>query len=57
MIDNYMKIAIKGRFNDTSYEIVRGIKLDFNKFYTSILMNMKKIPVINGFDEFIPYNG
>jgi hypothetical protein len=45
MIDNYMKIAIKGQFDNQylgEYEITRGIKLDFNKYYTSTFMNMKK---------------
>ena len=57
MLSNYMKSPIIGKFDNKQYEITKGIKLDFNKFYTSILMNIAKIPVINSFDEFLPYTG
>ena len=32
------------------------IEIDYNKYYTSILRDIKKIPVINGFDNFKDYD-
>jgi hypothetical protein len=32
------------------------IEIDYNKYYTSILRDIKKIPVVNGFDNFKDYD-
>jgi len=37
-------------------EDVECIEIDYNKYYTSILRDIKKIPVINAFDNFKDYD-
>ena len=56
MLDSYYKRPLKGKFGNIVIPLVKGIEMDFNKYYTSILMNIKHIPVVNSFDEFIEYN-
>jgi hypothetical protein len=56
MLNAYMTTPLIGLFNTGNSEI-SGKKLDFNKYYTSILMNIKKIPMVNAFDEFRDYLG
>jgi len=31
------------------------IEVDYNKYYTSILRDMEYIPIVNSFDQFVPY--
>jgi hypothetical protein len=38
------------------YEETEIIEIDYNKYYTSILRDIKKIPVINSFDNFKDYD-
>ena len=54
MLKDYGKGAIIGSFGDY-YEEIEMMHLDFNRYYTSILNNIKKIPVIYSFDNFKDY--
>jgi hypothetical protein len=54
MLKAYGKGAIIGSFDD--YDEVDTIHLDYNKYYTSILKDIKKMPIVNSFDNFIDYN-
>ena len=56
MLNQYGKGAIIGSF-DTYDKDTATIHLDFNRYYTSILKNIKKIPVVNSFDNFVDYKG
>ncbi|NBP03788.1 MAG: hypothetical protein EBU90_27550, partial [Proteobacteria bacterium] len=54
IFNHYKKGGIIGGLCDTTDEW--GFCIDFNKYYTSILADMPKIPIINSFDNFQPYD-
>ena len=57
MFCEYVRGGIIGSFPDYHTNVSKSVfELDFNKFYTSILFNMKKIPLICQFDNFKQYN-
>lgn len=47
--------GLVGNFEEI-YEQTECVKIDFNKYYASILRDIEKIPVINGFDNFQDYD-
>lgn len=55
MFSYYKRGGIIGSFTELSNK--QGLMLDYNKYYTYILVDMPKIPVINTFDNFTKYNG
>jgi len=57
MLDAYKSGPIIGSFIHESPLNGKVIQLDFNKYYTSILKDLKYIPVVNSFDNFEDYNG
>lgn len=57
MLNTYMRPPIFGQVCKVPRNQKHGIKLDFNKYYTSILKNIKHIPIVNSFDTFRDYQG
>lgn len=55
MLTEYMKAPLKGKFIK-NLPTDECIHIDFNKYYTSILNQIDKVPVINTFDDFIDYS-
>ena len=57
MLDAYKIPPLVGALRDNTkligYDV---IELDYNKFYTSILHDIKEFPVVNSFDKFVTYN-
>ena len=56
MIREYSCGPLIGSF-EMNYEKIECIEIDFNKYYTSILRDILKFPVINSFDLFAEYKG
>ena len=56
MLKTYYGNALIGSFENI-YEEFEALEIDYNKYYTSILQSIEKIPVINEFDSFEDYKG
>ncbi len=59
MLYSNIKGGIKGAFGSIFDEPFEGecYNIDFKKCYTSVFMDMYYLPVVNSFDNFLPYSG
>lgn len=53
---SYVKCPHSGLFDCKQLDIDNCYKVDANKFYLSLLMKIKEIPIISYFDDFEPYD-
>ncbi len=59
MLYSNIKGGIKGALGTIFDEPFKGecYNVDFKKCYTSVFMNMYYLPVVNSFDNFVPFSG
>jgi len=57
MLHKYMKAPLIGKFKTIAPVNDKCIHIDYNKFYTSILNEIKEFPVVNSFDDFTDFKG